>query len=77
MLEFEGYLNVKWFKRYVISGLIALLLLAGMDAYHRPGKELREGALILMAAFWPVAAAIVVGSTVGEIVWETKQKKLG
>ena len=69
------YFDVKWLKRYVISCLIAMFVFAGVDGYYRPGKDMREGAIIVAAVGWPVVAAIVVGSTIGEIVSEIKQGK--
>jgi hypothetical protein len=66
---------VKWFKRYLIGCLIALFVLAGVDGYYRPGQNPREGAIIVAAVGWPVTTAIVVGSTIGEIVSDIKQGK--
>jgi hypothetical protein len=68
---------MKWFKRYVVSCLVAMLVFAAVDGYHRPGKDMREGAIIVAAVGWPIVTAIVVGSTVGEIVNEMKQGKQG
>jgi hypothetical protein len=73
----EGYFDMKWFKRYVISCLVAMLVFAAVDGYHRPGKDMRESAIIVAAVGWPIVTAIVVGSTVGEIVNEIKQGKQG
>lgn len=66
---------MKWFKRYLIGCLIALLVLAGVDGYFRPGQNPREGAIIVAAVGWPVTTAIVVGSTIGEIVSDIKLGK--
>ena len=68
---------MKWLKRYAISCLIALFVLAALDGYHRPGKDLRVGAIITVAAVWPIVAAIVVGSSVGEVAREMHQDKVG
>ena len=69
------YFEVKWFKRYLIGCLIALFVLAGVDGYYRPGQNAREGAIIVAAVGWPVVTAMVMGSTVGEIVHDIKQGK--
>jgi len=68
---------VKWLKRYAISCLIAMFVLAALDGYHRPGKDMRVGAIITVAAVWPIVAAIVVGSSVGEAARDMKQEKVG
>ena len=69
------YFDVKWFKRYAIGCLIAMVVFAARDGYTRPGQNPREGAIIVAAVGWPVVTAIVVGSTIGEIVLETQQGK--
>jgi hypothetical protein len=69
------YFDVKWFKRYAISCLIATFVFAAVDGHARPGKHPREGAIIVAAVGWPIVTAIVVGSTIGEIVSETNQGK--
>jgi hypothetical protein len=71
------YFDVKWFKRYVISCLVAMLVFAAVDGYYRPGQNQREGAIIVAAVGWPIVTVIVVGSTIGEIVSETQQGKQG
>jgi hypothetical protein len=38
---------------------------------------MRYGAILMVAAGWPVVAAIVVGSTIGDIVHDVKQGKAG
>jgi len=66
---------MKWLKRYAIGCLIALFVFAGVDGYHRPGKDMREGAIIVAAVGRPITTAIIFGSTVGEIVSDIKQGK--
>ena len=64
---------MKWFKRYAISCLIAMLVFAAVDGHARPGQNPREGTIIVAALGWPILTAIVVGSTIGEIVAGTNQ----
>ncbi len=71
----ERYFDLKWFKRYAISCLVAMFVFAGLDGYKRPGQDLREGTIIVAAVGWPIITAIVVGSTVGEVVSEIRQGK--
>jgi hypothetical protein len=59
-----------WTKRYAISFLLAVFVLSASDAYRHPTDGPRTGAVIVVAAIWPVALAIVVGWTVGEAVRE-------
>lgn len=59
---------MKWFKRYAIGCLIWLVIGGVVDGYKRPGQDMRMGAIVIVAAAWPVVTAVVVGSTVGEIV---------
>jgi|HubBroStandDraft_6_1064221.scaffolds.fasta_scaffold1511930_2 hypothetical protein len=61
---------MSWIKKYAISCLIALFALAAIDAYHHPGNDVRVGAVVLVAAVWPIALSIIVGSAVGEIIRE-------
>jgi hypothetical protein len=68
---------VKWLKRYATSCLIAMFVLAALDGYHRPGEDMRVGAIITVSAVWPIIAAIVVGSSVGEAAHDMKQEKAG
>jgi len=70
------YFDVKWFKRYAIGCLIWLVLGGVTDGYKRPGQDMRWGAIVIVAAVWPVVTAVVVGSTVGEIANDIKQGKL-
>ncbi|MET3906953.1 hypothetical protein ABID59_001284 [Bradyrhizobium sp. S3.3.6] len=68
---------MNWFKRYVVGCLIAVLLFAAVDSAKRPGEEMRYGAILLASAGWPVVAAIVVGSTIGDVVHDVRQGKAG
>jgi hypothetical protein len=84
MTEFEATnarkrrsLVVKWFRRYAVGCLIAVLLFSGRDSYNRPGEDMRYGAILMVAAGRPVVTAIVVGSTIGDIVHHVKQGKAG
>ena len=61
---------MSWIKKYAISCLIAMFALAASDAYHHPGKDVRFGAVVLVAAVWPIVLSIIVGSTVGDIIRE-------
>jgi len=69
------YFHVRWLKRYAISCLIAVFVFAALDGHARPGENPREGTIILAAVGWPIVTAIVVGSTIGEIVSEKQQGK--
>jgi hypothetical protein len=68
---------VSWFKRYVVGCLVAVVLLAGRDSYKHPGEGMRYGAILLVSAGWPVVAAMVVGSTIGDVVHDVRQGKAG
>jgi hypothetical protein len=69
---------VNWFKRYVVGCLIAVLFFAAVDSYYKqPDEGMRYGAILLASAGWPVVAAIVVGSTIGDIVHDVRQGKAG
>jgi hypothetical protein len=47
------YFAVKWFKRYAIGCLIWLILGGINDGYRRPGEDMRWGAIVIVAGFWP------------------------
>jgi len=64
---------VSWFKRYLVSCLIALFIFEG---YLRPSDNMRVGAVVVSAALWPAFAAIIVGGSVGGVVRD-HQGKLG
>ncbi|SEN86676.1 hypothetical protein [Bradyrhizobium sp. OK095] len=68
---------MKWFKRYLVGGLVAVLVLAGLDSYKHPGERMRYGAILLVSAGWPVVAAMVVGSTIGDVVHDVRHDKAG
>jgi hypothetical protein len=58
---------MSWKKKYAISCLIALFAFAAMDAYRHPGKDIRLGSLVVMAAAWPIVLSIALGGAVGEV----------
>ena len=64
------------FKRYVVSCLIAMVFFAGLDAYKSPG-DMHLGTILVASAGWPVFAAVVVGSTIGDVVHDAKHGKAG
>jgi len=66
-----------WIKRYIISWLVVMFVLATVDGYKRPGQDMRVGSIVVLAAVWPIMAAIVLGSSVGEVAKEINQGKLG
>ena len=68
--------EVEWFKRYAIGCLIAMFVITGMYASNRPGKDLPLRAIVTLAVVWPITAAIVVGSTIGEVAsagWDAEK----
>ncbi len=68
---------MNWFKRYVVGCLIAVVFFAAVDSYYKhPDEGTRYGAILLASAGWPVVAAIVVGSTIGDIVHDVRQGKV-
>lgn len=69
------HFDVKWFKRYVIGCLVAMVVFAAADRSHRPGEELREGTIIVASVGWPIVTAIVVGTTMGDIISDMKPGK--
>jgi len=58
---------MKWFKRYAIGCLIAMIVLAASDGYKHPDMDLRVGAIVAVAVIWPIMAAIIVGDAIGEV----------
>lgn len=68
---------VNWFKRYVVGWLIAVIVFAAVDSCKHPGEGMRYEAILLAAAGWPVVAAMVVGSTIGDVVHDVRQGKAG
>lgn len=65
------------FKRCVVGCLIAVLFFAAVDSYKHPGAGMRYEAIVLASAGWPVVAAMVVGSTIGDVVHDVRQGKAG
>ena len=68
---------MKWLKRYAIGGLIALVVLAAGDGYKHPDADLRVGAIVIVAAIWPIVAAIFVGNVVGGVARDLHQGQVG
>ncbi|MCP3383035.1 hypothetical protein NLM31_21950 [Bradyrhizobium sp. CCGUVB4N] len=68
---------MSWFKRYLISFLIAVVFFAGFDAYKRPGEDARLATILVASAGWPLFAALVVGGAVGDAVHAMKYGKAG
>lgn len=73
----RGHFAVNWFKRYVVSCLIAVVFFAAVDSDKHPGEGTRYDAILLASAGWPVVAALVVGSTIGDVVHDAKHGKAG
>ena len=59
---------MKWFKRYAIGFLIALFVFTWADSSRDGFKNARLGGVLIMATFWPISAAVVLGGTVAEIM---------
>ena len=68
---------MKWFKRYLVGCLIAVVFFAAVDSDKRPGEGTRYDAILLASAGWPVVAALVVGKTIGDAVHDARQDKAG
>ncbi|MBR1086434.1 hypothetical protein JQ621_02980 [Bradyrhizobium manausense] len=64
------------FKRYLLSCLIAMVFFAGFDAYRSPG-DMHFGTILVASASWPVFAAVVVGSTIGDVVHDARYGRYG
>lgn len=60
-----------------MSCLVAVLFFASIDGYKHPDEDIRYGAIPLVSAGWPIIAALVVGSTIGEVVHDVKQARAG
>jgi hypothetical protein len=54
-----------------------MFVFAVVDGHHHPDEHPREDAIILAGIGWPIVAAIVVGSTIGEIMSDVSQGKKG
>ena len=68
---------MNWFKRYLVSFLIAMVFFAGFDAYRRPGEQANLATILVASAGWPIFAALVVGGTLGDVVHGMKYGKTG
>ena len=60
------YSTVKLLKRYTLSCLIALFIFSGIVGYRHPTND-RIGALVVMAAVWPVVMAFALGGAIGAV----------
>jgi hypothetical protein len=70
---------MKWFKRYAMSCVIAMFVLAAMQGYARPGKDQPVAGIVALAVVWPITAALAVGSSIGEIAsddWDAEKTYL-
>jgi hypothetical protein len=65
-MDSRRYSAVKLLKRYALSCLIALFIFSGIVGYRHPTNE-RIGALVVMAAVWPVVIAIAFGGAIGAV----------
>ena len=68
---------VRWFKRYLVGCLIAVVFFAGLDAYRRPGEDAHLRTILVASAGWPVFVALVAGGVVGDAVHAMKSSKAG
>ena len=68
---------MSWFKRYLVGCLIAVVFFAAFDAYRRPGEDARLATILVASAGWPVFAALVVGSAIGDGVHYMNYGKAG
>jgi len=58
---------VKWLKCYAVGFIVTAFAITGMQSYNRPGKDQRIAGTVVMAAVWPLTAAIVLGGSIGEV----------
>jgi hypothetical protein len=61
----------------LVSCLIALFIFSGIEGYLRPSDNMRVGAVVVSAALWPAFVAFIAGGSVGEVVRDIHQGKLG
>jgi hypothetical protein len=66
---------VNWFKRYVVSCLIAAIFFAAMDSYNHPDKGARYDSVLVLSASWPIWAALIVGDSIGDALCAMKSVK--
>lgn len=62
-----------WLRRYAVGWLIAVLFFASIDGYKHPDEDMRYRAILPVSAGWPVVAALVMGSTIGEVAHDLTQ----
>ena len=60
--------DMSWKRKYAISCLVAVFAFTAMDSYDRPNGDVRFGAVVLMAAVWPVTVSLILGGAVGEML---------
>lgn len=58
---------MKWLKCYAVGFIVTAFAITGMQSYNRPGKDQRIAGTVVMAAVWPLTAAIVLGGSIGEV----------
>lgn len=68
---------MNWFKRYLISCVVAVVFFAGVDAYKQPGGDTHLATIVLASVGWPVFAALVVGGAMGDVAHDMKHGKAG
>jgi hypothetical protein len=61
---------MSWKKRYAIGALISLFAFAALYSNDRPSRDVPYGAVLIMAAAWPVTVTLVLGLTVRELARE-------
>ena len=66
---------MNWFKRYVVSCLIAAIFFAAIDSYSHPDKGARYDSVLVLSASWPIWAALIVGDSIGDALRATTAGK--
>lgn len=59
---------MSWKKKYLIGCVIALFVFAAMNSDDRPRRDFPFGAVIVMAAVWPITTSLILGCAFGEMV---------
>ena len=59
---------MSWKKKHAIGFLIAVFAFAAMNSSDRPTRDVPFGAVIVMAAVWPVTVSVILGCAVGEMI---------
>ncbi|AJA63426.1 hypothetical protein BJA01nite_02760 [Bradyrhizobium japonicum] len=68
MHGFTRFSVMSWKKKYAIGCLTAMFVFTAMNSYDRPNRDVPFGAVIVMAAVWPITVTLILGGTVGEMV---------